>query len=115
MLKESEIESYLDKLDTIAIGMGYSQNGKIKHIMKMVMLKFTGPVVVDADGINFLAKNKDLLKKKKCPVVLTPHPGEFSRLTGLETDEINSNRIFLASKYANEFGCVMLLKGAATV
>lgn len=115
VLKESNIADYLDKLDAIAIGMGYSQNGKIKHIMKMVMQRFTGPVVIDADGINFLSKNKELLKKKKCRVVLTPHPGEFSRLTGLPVEEINSNRIFLASKYAKEFNCVLLLKGAASV
>jgi len=115
VLKESEIPNYLDKLDSIAIGMGYSQNGKIKHIMKMVMQKFTKPVVIDADGINFLAKNQGILKSKKCPAVLTPHPGEFSRLTGLSIDEVNSNRIFLASKYANELSSVVLLKGAATV
>lgn len=115
VLKESELPNYLDKLDAIAIGMGYSQNGKIKHIMKMVMQKFTKPVVIDADGINFLAKNQGILKSKKCPAVLTPHPGEFSRLTGLSIDEVNSNRIFLASKFANELGSVVLLKGAATV
>ena len=115
VLKESEIANYLDKLDVIAIGMGYSQNGKIKHIMKMVLQKFEKPVVIDADGINFLANNIELLKKKKCPAVLTPHPGEFSRLTGLTIDEVNSNRIFLASKYANELNSVVLLKGASTV
>ena len=115
VLKEGEIPNYLDSLDAIAIGMGYSQNGKIKHIMKMVLQKFTKPVVIDADGINFLANNTELLKKKKCPAILTPHPGEFSRLVKLSIDEVNSNRIFLTSKYANELNSVILLKGAATV
>lgn len=115
VLKESEISNYLDKLDAIAIGMGYSQNGRIKHIMKMVMQKFTKPVVIDADGINFLASNIELLKSKKCPAVLTPHPGEFSRLIKMDIEEVNSNRIFLATKYANELNSVILLKGAGTV
>jgi NAD(P)H-hydrate epimerase len=62
-----------------------------------------------------IAENKEILKTKKCPLVFTPHPGEFARLTGLNIDEINSNRIFLASKYANELSSIILLKGAATV
>ena len=115
VLKESDIPEYLDKLDSIAIGMGYTQNNKIRHIMKLVLKKFEGPVVVDAGAINFIAENKEILKTKKCPLVFTPHPGEFVRLRGLNIDEINSNRIFLASKYANELSSVVLLKGAATV
>ena len=83
--------------------------------MKLVLKKFEGPVVIDAGAINFIAENKEILKTKKCPLVFTPHPGEFARLTGLSIDEINSNRIFLASKYANELSSIILLKGAATV
>lgn len=115
VLDESEVEKYIDKLDAIAIGMGYSQNSKGKHIIKSVMQKFKCPVVSDGDGINLLAANEKLLKEKKCPLVITPHTVEFSRLTGIKPEDIESGRIYLAEKFAKENNLVVLLKGARTV
>ncbi len=115
VLDESELEKYFDKLDALAIGMGYSQNSKAKHIIKTVMQKFNSPVVVDGDGLNILAKNPVLLKNRKCPLVITPHSMEFSRLTGLGLNEVESGRIYLCEKFALENNLTAVLKGAATV
>ncbi len=71
------------------------------------------PVVLDADALNALGGRLDILKNKN--VVITPHPLEFSRLTGKTVDEIEHNRISLASSVARDCGITVVLKGARTV
>ena len=115
VVKESEIANYFDKLDAIAVGMGYCQDLKKKHIIKQITQKFSKPVVFDAGSIGYLALNKELIKNKKCSAVLTPHTGEFSKLINMDTEEINLNRMYLTSKFAKEFNSVILLKGASTL
>ncbi len=73
------------------------------------------PMVIDADGLKLLAQVKDWQKKIPAPAVLTPHPGEMSVLTELSKDEIQDNRLEVASKYAKDWGHVVVLKGAFTV
>jgi NAD(P)H-hydrate epimerase len=73
------------------------------------------PMVIDADGLKLLAKVKDWDKSLPSPAVLTPHPGEMAILTGLSTEEIQEDRTGTATKYAKEWGHVVVLKGAFTV
>ena len=73
------------------------------------------PMVIDADGLKLLAKIKDWYKSLPAPAVLTPHPGEMALMTGLSTEEIQADRIGIATKYAQEWGHVIALKGAFTV
>jgi NAD(P)H-hydrate epimerase len=72
-------------------------------------------LVIDADGLTLLAKIKDWHKALPSQVILTPHPGEMSTLTGLTKDEIQEDRQSIASKYAKEWGHIVVLKGAFTV
>ena len=72
-------------------------------------------LVVDADGLRLMSKIKDWQKLLPGPAVLTPHPGEMSALTGLSVDEIQADRQAIASRYAKEWGHVIVLKGAFTV
>lgn len=115
IVKESEIPNYFDKLDAIAVGMGYSQDSKKKHIIKQITKNFKNPVVFDAGSFGILASNIELLKNKKCSAVLTPHMGEFSKLVNMSVEDIASNRMFLTTKYAKEFNSTLLLKGASTL
>ena len=73
------------------------------------------PMVVDADGLKLLAKIDNWQMKLPAPAVLTPHPGEMAVLTGLSTEEIQPDRIAVATKYAREWGHVVVLKGAFSV
>jgi hydroxyethylthiazole kinase-like uncharacterized protein yjeF len=73
------------------------------------------PMVLDADGLNLLAKITDWQKKLPPLSVLTPHPGEMAALTNLSKDEIQKDREAIAAKYAKEWGHVVVLKGAFTV
>ncbi len=73
------------------------------------------PTVMDADGLKLMAKISGWYKLLPSPAVITPHPGEMSVLTGLPVDEIQKDRIGIASKYAKEWGHIIVLKGAYTI
>ncbi len=72
-------------------------------------------MIIDADGLKLLAQIKDWYRKIPAPAILTPHPGEMSVLTELSKDEIQENRLEIATRYAKEWGHVVVLKGAFTV
>ena len=97
----------------IGCGIGNTESGRI--IVKAVLQTGDCPLILDADGINCAADNINVLKGSKRQLVLTPHPGEFSRLTGLSVQEIRQNRLALARAFAREKNVVLLLKGADTV
>ena len=73
------------------------------------------PWLIDADGLNNLAADVSRLREARVPPVLTPHPGEMSRLTGLDTADVNGDRVGIARAFAAEHRCHLVLKGARTV
>lgn len=99
----------------LAIGPGLSQNPGIRELVSGVLSRAVVPLVIDADGLNALVGHTDLLKQLKVPVVLTPHPGEMSRLTGKSIAEIQADRLGCARAAAAEWGVIIVLKGAGTV
>ncbi|HIE05931.1 MAG TPA: NAD(P)H-hydrate dehydratase [bacterium (Candidatus Stahlbacteria)] len=101
--------------DVLVIGPGISTNPETKEFLYQIISKVKVPIVIDADGINNLTQYPDILKKSKSEIVLTPHPGELSRLIGIPPEEINLNRIELARKYAKKFGVVLVIKGVPSV
>jgi NAD(P)H-hydrate epimerase len=114
-----EIQTAIEehRIDVIAIGPGLSQSGEIKELIQQLLPTTTVPIVLDADGLNALANESGLklLKEIKVPVVLTPHPGELSRLIGKEILEIEENRVEIANQVAAELGVTLVLKGVPTV
>lgn len=80
-----------------------------------VMLACGRPLVIDADGLNCLAKDPSVLKQAAAPVVLTPHMKEFSRLTGKPVPELKAGRFAAASDFAREYGATVVLKDSNTV
>lgn len=73
------------------------------------------PMVIDADALILLSRVNDWAKKLKYSCVLTPHPGEMSKLTGLPIEEIQNNRMEIARRYAQQWQQTVVLKGALTV
>ncbi|HEY5270407.1 MAG TPA: NAD(P)H-hydrate dehydratase [Anaerolineales bacterium] len=92
--------------------MGFVQSTGSKTDQKPAALP---PFVFDADGLKLLAKLPDWFRLLPAPAILTPHPGEMSALTGLPVEKIQKDRLRIASKYAAEWGHVVVLKGAFTV
>lgn len=101
--------------DVIAIGPGCGVNAEISELIKRLLNESEVPLVIDADGINALSKSLHWLENKKCPVVLTPHVGEMSRLTGLSAEEINGDPIGTAIRFSKQWKTVTVLKGARSV
>ncbi len=111
--KEQIIET-ARRSDVCAIGPGLGVSEEIREIIK-ALLKEKTPLVIDADGLNVLAADISVFKEDSCSVVITPHPGEMARLTGLSIEEIEADREGVAAKFAKEYGLVVVLKGHRTV
>jgi NAD(P)H-hydrate epimerase len=101
--------------DVVAIGPGCGQSAEMIEVIRQLITQVDKPLVIDADGLNTLAKNTELLANRVNEIVITPHPGEMSRLTGMTTEEINKNPIQTATAFAVKWQIVVVLKGARTV
>lgn len=84
-------------------------------LLSDLLPRITVPAVYDADCINYFSLHKDEMDRLSDSCVLTPHPAEFSRLTGLSVAEIRQNRAEIAASFAKTHGCVLVLKGKNTV
>ena len=105
----------LEWADCVAVGCGLGVNDDIQMLVSQIVKESTAPVVVDADGINSLAMNIDVLKDSKAKIVLTPHPGEMARLLKKDISFIQAHRIESAMALAKYYDGIVVLKGANTV
>ena len=99
----------------LAIGPGIGQAEETQSLVKQIVSQIDTPIVIDADGLNSIAGQTQLLKKRKAPTVLTPHPGEMARLIETSAAVVQQNRVACARDFATNFGVHVVLKGAATV
>jgi NAD(P)H-hydrate epimerase len=114
--KLDDIIKRLDEFNCILMGPGLG-NTKQTYDMTTRFIQYAKvPIILDADSINIFQMGKDFLKvKRDFPIILTPHPGEFSRLTGISIKEIQKNRIRLSREFAADYNVVVILKGHHTV
>ena len=105
------LEKELMKSTAVVLGPGLGR--KKGKLIKYVLKNYKGPLLLDADGIN--AITPDILKLKKGGIVLTPHEGEFSRLTGKPIAEISKNREKEAVSFSQKYGVHLILKGKGTI
>lgn len=114
--KENErLNKTLKESDVIAIGPGMGNNEITLELIKGILSTTKCPLVIDADGINVLKDKLSLLKNKKEAVILTPHLGEMSRITGIPVDKIEKNRLEIAKEFSKKYNVIVLLKGYNTV
>ena len=99
--------------DAALIGPGLGRSPETEALVLRLLADLDVPVVLDADGINALAGHIDVLDRRRAPTVLTPHEGEFSRLTGCALPI--KDRLSAARDFARDHGCILVLKGAGTV
>ena len=99
----------------LAIGPGLSTHSETAQLVRNMVMTTSVPIVLDADGINAIAQDPGTLKTTKAPIVLTPHPGEMARLTGLSIQEVKRDRLNVARRAASHWGKIMVLKGARTI
>ncbi|MEI6863712.1 MAG: NAD(P)H-hydrate dehydratase, partial [Candidatus Omnitrophota bacterium] len=115
LLAERELLNFSQKITAAAIGPGISQNKETLHLVRNLVTKLNKPIVLDADGIVAVAGHVDIFKNLKAPVIMTPHPGEMSKLTGKDIVEIQNTRKDIALATAALYNTVLVLKGHNTI
>lgn len=105
------IKKQLSKADVVLLGPGLGQSYGVYSVVSWILKNFSGPVILDADGINVLSGHIDILRGRTAPTILTPHPSEFVRLGG----QLSKGRTSAAVDFAKDTGCVLVLKGHNTV
>jgi NAD(P)H-hydrate epimerase len=106
---------FLSRCMAGAIGPGVSTHGETGDFIRDVVRAAGVPLVVDADGLNHLAGHLEAVADAPAPRILTPHPGEFARLSGESVPEVQADRAVSAKRLALRTGAVVVLKGWQTV
>lgn len=114
----SSIDDYLDAikdLDGLCIGPGFGVDESRRNIVKEILRTYQGPIVLDADGINCIADDPNILLERRGSTVITPHPGELARLLGKSVKEIQENRTFYSKYTSEKYNVINILKGHKTI
>ncbi|MBR1864617.1 MAG: NAD(P)H-hydrate dehydratase [Ruminococcus sp.] len=110
-----ELLDALKKADALLIGCGLGCTKETSRLVAALIERSPVPVILDADGINSIAANIDILLKKSSEVVLTPHPGELARLCGASLEEVARDRHGYAAALARKYGVTVISKSAETL
>ncbi|MGD9824373.1 NAD(P)H-hydrate dehydratase [Desulfobacter sp.] len=110
-----DIITLLADKSALALGPGMGTDPGTRELIKAIISIVSVPMVIDADGLNCIANDPDILNTVKAPVILTPHPGEMARLTGKSTADIQQNRMETARNFAEKYKVILVLKGAQTL
>lgn len=104
-----------NKSTATLIGCGLGFNKDTTRLVHSAIREIKTPLIIDADGINALSTNIDILREAQAPVIITPHPGEMSRICGKSIAEIIANPIMTAFEFSRKYGVTVVLKGANTI
>lgn len=113
--RQERIAQVMEGKDVVALGPGIGRHAATVFFVRHFVEDCKVPLVIDADGLNAFAGQTEKLNGAKRSLVLTPHPGEMSRLTGLSTADVQKDRIGVARKFAAEHQCIVVLKGHRTL
>jgi len=118
------LKALLKGINVLAVGPGLGQQGETPEFVRTLLERTTLALVLDADGLNAIAADMGSLREatetgrregKPRTIVLTPHPGEMARLTGMTVREVESDRIGIARRFVREYGVTLVLKGWRTL
>ena len=110
-----QIFRFLQTQDVLAIGPGLGRHPSTQRLVRKLLLRSSVPSVVDADGVNAFQGDPGLLKRRRAPLILTPHPGEFIRVFGDKKPASDLERKKRALEIAAKFKVILILKGYRTV
>lgn len=112
---EDEILNAAKNSDVVLFGCGVGVFDETEQLVKALVTKNKTPLIIDADGLNCISKDVSVLKKQNCEILLTPHPGEMSRLINKSIEFIESNRETVITEFCREYNVTTLLKGHKTL
>ncbi|QQY80024.1 NAD(P)H-hydrate epimerase [Keratinibaculum paraultunense] len=110
-----QIIEIIEDMDIIAIGPGIGVDDQRLELIRKILLEYKKPVVLDADGINLVSLDPTILSYRQGPTIITPHPGELSRLLGVSINDIQKGREEYSKFTSNKYNTITVLKGANTV
>ena len=99
----------------VLLGPGLAAGKPQQEFVYKLLSNLEVPVIIDADGLNCIGANRDLITNRAAPTIITPHPREMARLVETSVDEVQADRINVAKEYASCTGSVVVLKGSGTV
>lgn len=113
---EAKLDRLLDWADVVCIGCGLGQGSTSEKILCHTLEKISKPCIIDADGLNILSRHMELAEcGSRCPVILTPHMKEMSRLTGKSVAELKQDRMRSLDEFTEKHPVTCVLKDSRTV
>jgi len=110
------VETYFDWSHVIALGSGMTRQKEPQALAQKILANYSKIAVVDADAaVSFAGKNLERLRASAARIILTPHWGEFSKISGYSTGDLNEDRLGIARSFATEYQVTLVLKGAPTI
>ena len=109
---KDEILELSKRAEMVVMGPGVSLNEETQRLVRELADMIEKPLLIDGDGITAIAKDMDIIKNREEATILTPHMGEMSRITGMDVDQINRDKIRVLQKTAKELKAIIVLKGA---
>ncbi len=110
-----ELMAACQNADAVGIGPGLGQSEELREVVTQIVRGVDVPCVMDADALNLLVGQMDILDGARSIRVLTPHPGEFARLTGLTIHQVQASRESLAVEFSQRHRIILVLKGSGTI
>ena len=110
-----EILFEAEKASVLLIGPGIRTTQQVKEAVANTIINCSKPLVLDADGLNAISDEPEILLKRPETTIITPHPGEMARLMDVSTSEIQQNRLEVAENFANKYKVIVVLKGYRTI
>src|SRR3989338_5031581 len=115
---KEHVPKVLEKIkeaSVVILGPGLGSNSSTIEFVHEIIAKIKMPLILDADALNALSLNLNLLRERKYPTLLTPHPGEMGRLLKKTSNEVQKNRISFARNFSTQYGVCLILKGYCSV
>jgi hydroxyethylthiazole kinase-like uncharacterized protein yjeF len=103
---------FSQKSDMVVLGPGLSLTEETQELVRELTSRINKPLLIDGDGITAIAEDLGKIKKREAPTILTPHPGEMSRIAKMEISEIAKNKVDVLQSTARELNAIIILKGA---
>ena len=111
-----KLKDSIKDLDSLVFGMGLGSDKHLEEVLEFLIKNYTGNLIIDADGLNTLSRmDLNILKNRKCNILLTPHLKEFSRLINKSIEEIKKDSLNLVKEFASTYKVTILLKGHTTI
>ncbi len=103
------------EIDVVVLGPGVSLDPEAQSLVRDLAARVERPTIIDGDGLTAISSDPSILRSRRSPTILTPHPGEMARLLGISVREVESDRVGTARRAAQQLGSYVVLKGAHSV